>query len=52
MRLRVPGLVAGLSLGGRFRFVPEIGLFRAISDSGYPGFALSGGVGFQYTFGR
>ena len=49
----LPGVVAGLSLGGRFRFIPEVDAYYLHPRSRYSlPFALGVGFGFQYDFGR
>lgn len=51
--LIMPGVVAGLSIGGRFRFTPEIGAYycRRKATTNLP-FAFGFGFGLQYEIGR
>jgi hypothetical protein len=48
----LPGVVAGLSVGRRFRFVPEVCCYYNPGSRGKAGAAVGGGFAFQYTFGK
>jgi len=52
--LLMPGAIAGLSVGNRFRFLPAVGLYYCTPDhwNRKQTFAFGFGFGLEYEFGR